>query len=196
MARPNTRRLAVYCDASVAAGYVGISALAVVDDVVVGQTSDAFRITKDSSTAAELEWLISAAQLAVKTAKRLKMRNSTVRLLCDNQSTLSHSLHDNAVEGCIAELRKLGMNVLICYINGDDMYHNLCHVTSNQARAQAQQYNGGNEGMLIKKVIDAEAVTQKAAQVSRRFKLLGTSAEVRKFRLSSQHQLLGVGGGA
>jgi hypothetical protein len=139
MSRPNKRRLTVYSDASFGHYIAGISAIAVVDDLIVEQTASAFSTQHAKTEEFEMLGLISAAALATKLVKRLKLRNSTVKLLCDNQGTIALSHNEPRLEPYFEVLRKHGINVCITYIDGNHPIHHLCHLASNRFRRNVQQ---------------------------------------------------------
>ena len=132
--RPNLRRLSVFSDASINTGVGAYSSVAVMDNLVVEQNAVAYLADGDDSNEAEMLGLINSAMLAVRVVKRLKITNSVVRVLCDNQHSIYKAAYESRLDAPLEELRQHGVSVLITYVGGEHVHHQLCHATCNLYR--------------------------------------------------------------
>lgn len=180
--RKNTRRLTVYCDASVGTeahgnhGVAGVSAIAVIDGLVVEQTAHAYE-GEDSPPDAELAGLVHATELALRVVRRLHMRNSTIKILCDCQPALGMVAKNERICAIMDELRQHGMNAVFTYVVGTQRHHNLCHATANDVRSKMLQQVKG------RKVAEAkQAATEKLSDTARGQQLLSAGSMFSKLR--------------
>ena len=128
------RDFTIYTDASMHDFVLGIAAVAVINGTIVGHSTNAYTVNKQDTVQGEFDGILQALSLGMKILKRDKLKNITIKVLCDNLSALKLALLNDKVKQYSELYRGRGCNLYISYVGGDDFWHSICHKTSNNAR--------------------------------------------------------------
>lgn len=111
----------------------GVASVAVKDSVIIGNLAD--YLHSYNSEIAEYNGIILSLKLALRIAKREKIRNSVINILCDNAAALSFIGENCEIHHeILSELMGRNCIVTFGYCNGDNPFHLLCHHQANVYR--------------------------------------------------------------